>query len=147
MIEEVSTTFKGREKFFMNYNMKIVSVFICNSEMKLPQKESVRHFCRFRIWHSDGSFSYIEYEKVEYSWTLLNGHPSTVDTHNIKDNSGSQTVLPFTLVFKQPLNSKHPATRYNRQFHIQIGCKQYYDPDLVDIHDLLSKIVHYHFLN
>ena len=35
--EEVNTTFKGQERFFMRYNMKIVSVFICNSEMKLPQ--------------------------------------------------------------------------------------------------------------
>ena len=26
------------------------------------------------------------------------------------------TVLPFTSIFKQPLNSGHPATPYNEQF-------------------------------
>ena len=49
-----------------------------------------------------------------YRGTPLNGHPWQVDTHDIILKV--PTVLPFTSILKQPLNSGHPATRYNRQF-------------------------------
>ena len=50
-----------------------------------------------------------------YSGTPLNGHPSTADTHDITDNSGSPDCPPFTSILKQPMNSGHPATLYNGQ--------------------------------
>ena len=35
-----------------------------------------------------------------YSETPLNGHLSTADTHDIKDNSESYDVLPFTSILQ-----------------------------------------------
>ena len=35
-----------------------------------------------------------------YSGNLLNGHPSTADTHDIMDNSEVPTVLPFISILK-----------------------------------------------
>ena len=52
---------------------------------------------------------------VKYSETLFNGHPSTADTHDITILK-VQTVLLFTSILQQPLNSGHPATLYNGQF-------------------------------
>ena len=44
----------------------------------------------------------------------LIGHPSTVDTHNITDNSESPDYFSLDFItFKPPLNSGHPATPYN----------------------------------
>ena len=45
---------------------------------------------------------------VHYSGTPLNGHPSTVDTHDIMDNSESCDC-------PSPLKSRHPTTPYNGQ--------------------------------
>ena len=36
------------------------------------------------------------------------------------------TVIPFTLVLKQPLNHKHPATPYNGVFAVPIVREQYF---------------------
>ena len=55
----------------------------------------------------------VKYAWLYYSGTPLNGHPSTVDTHDIVK---VPIVLPFTSILKQPLNSRHPITPYNGQF-------------------------------
>ena len=49
---------------------------------------------------------------LKYNGTPLNGHPSTVETHDI---TKVLTVLPFTSILKQHLNSGHPTTPYNGQ--------------------------------
>jgi len=38
-----------------------------------------------------------------------------VDIHD-RTNDSESPNSPFTSLLKQPLNSRHPATRYNRQF-------------------------------
>ena len=50
-----------------------------------------------------------------YSGTPLNRYISTVDTPR------SPTVLPFTSMFNQPLNSRHPTTPYNRRRNLTQG--------------------------
>ena len=62
---------------------------------------------------SVASFFVLYASALGYSGTPLNGHPSTVDTHDI---TKVPTVLPFTSILKQPLNSGHPTTPYNKQF-------------------------------
>ena len=69
-----------------------------------------------RLFHtaSDGKLGGVwvrGYDTWLYSGTLQ--HSSTVDTHNITDNSEVPTVLPFTSILKQPLNIGHPTTSYN----------------------------------
>ena len=54
--------------------------------------------------------------------------PSTEDTHNIMDNSEVSTVLPFTSILEQHLNSGHPA---NGQFS-WVPQTILNDPDLAD---------------
>ena len=74
--------------------------------------------------HTLGSYSYFSSTEVlpsvtgyiiVYSGTPLNGHPSTADTHDITDNSEVPTILPFTSVLKQLLNTGYPTTPYNGQ--------------------------------
>ena len=68
-----------------------------------------------------------------YSGTPLNRHPSTADTHDITDNSESLDYPSIHFnILKQPLNSGHPATLYNRQF---LQSRLYANnPDLADTH-------------
>ena len=56
-----------------------------------------------------------------YSETLLNGHPSTTNIHDIMDNS-EMSWLSFR-IFKQPLKSGHPATPCDTQFR-GLDCMQ-----------------------
>ena len=50
----------------------------------------------FHLFSTVGKRFGVTLQPFEYSETLLNGHPSTVDTHNIMDNSKVPTVLSFT---------------------------------------------------
>ena len=83
----------------------------------------------------------ISHFNFHYSGTLLNRHPSTADTHNITDNFESPDCPSIRFnTYKQLLNSRHPATPYNRQF---FGVKMYTNSTIVD---LFSKIVHHRWL-
>ena len=53
----------------------------------------------------------------KYSGTPLNECPSTVDTHDIMDNSESPDRFSID---QKPLNSRHPATSYNAQESIPL---------------------------
>ena len=59
--------------------------------------------------------SLFKWSGCEYSGTLLYEHSSSADTHDIMDIQKVPSVLPFTSLYKQPLNSGHPAFLYSRQ--------------------------------
>ena len=63
----------------------------------------------------------------------FNGHLSTADTHGIWAILKVQSVLTFTSILKQSLNSGHPATLYNGWFsRSQLYATIHNNPDLVD---------------
>ena len=57
---------------------------------------SRRMWSLFHLFSTVGKSFSVTLQPFDYSETLLNGHPLTVDTHNIMDNSKVLTVLSFT---------------------------------------------------
>ena len=79
----------------------VVSPFCSRSQIERVQRDQPLQSC---------------HDWKEYSGTPLNAHPSTVDTHNIRDNSESLDCPSIHFILKQPLNSRHPTTLYDRKF-------------------------------
>ena len=110
--------------FLSSYNCLVSILIMIFSPSHSPTNQLLQFTNPWSYVAATEASSALLPQVVYYSGTPLNGHPSTADTHDI--TLKVSTVIPFTLVLKQPLNHKHPATPYNGVFAVPIVREQYF---------------------